>query len=136
MREKTIIIICITIIVCISIICATLILTHNDDTINNTTNNTNNTTVNSTNNSTNITNNQTNNSTIKTKSTTKSKSSTSKSSSSSNSVEGNTIESRWDVGENEERINTKTDIYYRDKKTGQTVKRHLDSDGAYRYYPI
>ena len=50
MREKSVIIICVTILVCVSIICGTIVLTHQ-----NIENNTNNTTVNSTQNQTNNT---------------------------------------------------------------------------------
>jgi len=78
MREKSLLIICITIILSISIICGTIILTNNQNQ-NNTTNNTNNTTSNSTINQTN----NTTNSTIETTSSSKSSQSTSKESSSS-----------------------------------------------------
>ena len=133
MRENRLIIICVTIIVCVALVCGTIFLTYNSNQENKTNNTTNNnTTVNSTVNDTNNTNNTT------TTETSSSKSSGKKSSSSSSNkyIEGNKIESSWDVDEDTQRINTKGDIYYKNKKTGQTSKRHLDSDGVYRYYPI
>jgi len=127
------IIICVTVIVCVCLVCGTMLLTYNGNQENNTNNTTNNnTTFNSTINDTNNTN------TTTTTKTSNSKSSSKKSSTSSSNgyIEGNKIESSWDVDEDTQRINTKNDIYYRDKKTGQTRKRHLDSDGMFRYYPI
>ncbi len=79
MREKSVIIICVTILVCVSIICGTIVLTHQ-----NIENNTNNTTVNSTQNQTN---NTTDNITTEQESTATSKSASKSSSSSSYSSE-------------------------------------------------
>ena len=132
MREKNIIIICVTLILCVCLVCGTLLLTHNGNQDNNTNNTTNNTTT------VNSTINNTNNTTTTITKTSNSKPSSKKSSSSSsnNYIQGNKIESSWDVDEDTQRINTKNDIYYKNKKTGQTRKRHLDSDGMFRYYPI
>lgn len=79
MREKSLIIICITLIICVSLICGTILLTNNQDNRNNTNNTLNNTTVNSTLNETN----KTNNTTETTSYSSKTSKSTSKSSSSS-----------------------------------------------------
>lgn len=137
MREKSLIIICITILLAISIICGTIIITKDtNDTTNNTTvnNTTDNTTLNNTSNATD--NNDTKNSTYTTKTSSSSSSSksSSKSSSSTNKIDGEEITSIAPSADPDyERVYTKNNKYYRNKKTGETHKRVLGEDGVYYY---
>ena len=119
MKEKNMIILCVTVIVCVGLVCGTILLTHNGNNENNTNNTTNNnTTVNSTINDTNTTNNTNNTTTAKT-STSKSYSKKSSSSSSSQKINGEKIIDKQYNAFGEELITTEKGAYIRNPENGR-----------------
>lgn len=119
MRENRLIIICVTIIVCVALVCGTIFLTHSSNQENKTNNTTNNnTTVNSTINDTNNTNNTT---TAKASS---SKSS-SKSSGSSDKFNGEKVKDKRYNDFGEEIITTDKNVYVRNPENGK-YKNYYD----------
>ena len=120
MRENRLIIICVTIIVCVALVCGTIFLTHNNNQENNTNNSTNNnTTVNSTINYTNTTNDTT------TTETSSSKSSGKKSSSSSDKFNGEKVKDKRYNDFGEEIITTDKNVYVRNPENGK-YKNYYD----------
>ena len=118
-KEKSLIIICITLILCVSIICGTILLTHNTNKINDTNNSAiNNTTVNSTINETTF------NNTTATKTST-SKSSSKKNSSSSDEFNGEKVKDRTYNNFGEEIITTENNVYIRNPENG-AYKEYFD----------
>ncbi|MBR0472299.1 MAG: hypothetical protein IJI98_06325 [Methanosphaera sp.] len=139
MNEKNMIILCVTVIVCVGLVCGTILLTHNSNKVNDTNNSIiNNTTVNST---LNDSNNTTNTSTEKTSSSKTSQSTSKKSSSSSYSSKatgdnvptrdsnGNRVfrDGEW-VGTSEGGAHV-----YKDPRTGQLFDSRGNLPKNYKY---
>ena len=132
MRENRLIIICVTIIVCVALVCGTIFLTHNSNQEHNTNNTTNNnTTVNSTINDTNNTNNTTTAKTSSSKSSSKKNSSSSGDDVATVDSNGNRIyrDGEW-VGRG-----AGGSHIYKDKKTGELFDSGGKLPNNYKYNP-
>jgi len=120
MKEKNMIILCVTAIICVALVCGTILLTHNENNENNTNNTTNNnTTVNSTINDTNTTNNTNNTTTEKTSTSKSSSKKSSSSSSSSQKINGEKIIDKQYNAFGEELITTEKGAYIRNPENGR-----------------
>ena len=129
MRTKELTIICITIILVVLLVCGSIVyitLTNEDNSSRD----------NQTNNDSNVT--------VSPSPTTKSSSSSQQSNTNSvdtdedGYIDGKKINYRNEkfLGEDSdlEQFSTSDDLYIKQKSTGKIAKRHLDDDGAYRYY--
>lgn len=130
MRTKELAIICITLVIVIAIICGTLIYINQSNTDYSQENNT----------TQNMTNNNTTKNATTEKSATASQTSQSIDTDDDGYIDGNQITYRNKnyLGEDSglEQFMTNKDVYLKQKSTGRIAKRHLDSDGAYRFYDM
>ena len=128
MRTKELAIICMTIIVVVLIICGTLIY------LNQSTHKINNSNQNTTNN------NQTNNTTTTNSTNTQQSTTSSVDTDEDGYIDGNKITYRnknyLGADSGLEEFSTNEQKYIKQKSTGRIAKRHLDGDGAYRYYDM